>query len=154
MPHLTLPYSYASFTSPYGYVSYASLNFIISGSGIAITTGIKGDLEIPYDCTIIEARLLGDQSGSIVVDEPENLWDQLGQATCVSENDYREYFAGSKRACGIVVDKAWRFHEGITLTELRARLPGFVPPQSFKYLRSREVRSILATTPITPSETM
>ena len=41
---------------------------IIDGGGSAITTGVKADLLIPYACTITAARLLADQSGSIVVD--------------------------------------------------------------------------------------
>ena len=44
------------------------ISFIIDGGGAAITTGIKGDLEIPFQCTITAATLLADQSGSIVVD--------------------------------------------------------------------------------------
>lgn len=42
--------------------------FVIDGGGSAITTGIKGDLRIPYGCTINSATLLADQSGSIVID--------------------------------------------------------------------------------------
>jgi hypothetical protein len=42
--------------------------FIIDGGGSAITTGEKGDLTIPFACTINEWTLLADQSGSIVVD--------------------------------------------------------------------------------------
>lgn len=45
-----------------------SITFIIDGGGSAITTGIKGDLEIPFACTITRATMLADQSGSIVVD--------------------------------------------------------------------------------------
>ena len=45
-----------------------SLTFIIDGSGSTITTGIKGDLEIPFACTINRVTLLADQSGSIVID--------------------------------------------------------------------------------------
>jgi len=45
-----------------------SITFIIDGGGSAITTGIKGDLEIPFACTIVRATMLADQSGSIVVD--------------------------------------------------------------------------------------
>lgn len=33
-----------------------------------ITTGIKGDLYIPFACTISAVTMLADQSGSIVVD--------------------------------------------------------------------------------------
>ena len=45
-----------------------SITFVINGGGSAITTGIAGDLEIPFACTIARATMLADQSGSIVVD--------------------------------------------------------------------------------------
>lgn len=46
----------------------AEINFIIDGGGSAITTGVKGYIEIPFDCTIKSVTMLADQSGSIVVD--------------------------------------------------------------------------------------
>jgi len=46
----------------------ASIEFLIDGSGSAITTGVKGDLEVPFNCTINSATLLADQTGSIVID--------------------------------------------------------------------------------------
>ncbi|HEY4123758.1 MAG TPA: DUF2793 domain-containing protein [Rhizomicrobium sp.] len=46
----------------------AAITFVIDGGGSAITTGVKGDLLIPFDCTINSATLLADQSGSIVID--------------------------------------------------------------------------------------
>lgn len=45
-----------------------TITYVIDGGGSAITTGVKGDLEIPFACTIQRATLLADQSGSIVVD--------------------------------------------------------------------------------------
>lgn len=49
-------------------VDSGSITFIIDGGGATITAGIKGDLEIPFDCTINYVVLLSDQTGSIVVD--------------------------------------------------------------------------------------
>ena len=46
----------------------ASIVFIIDGGSLVITTGIKGDIQVPFACTITKATLLADQSGSIVVD--------------------------------------------------------------------------------------
>lgn len=46
----------------------SGINFVIDGGGSAITTGIKGDVEIPFDCTIEQVTMLADQTGSIVVD--------------------------------------------------------------------------------------
>ena len=45
-----------------------SFSLVISGGGVAITTGIKGDIEVPFDCRITKVTLLADQAGSIVVD--------------------------------------------------------------------------------------
>lgn len=49
-------------------VGTGSIEIVIDGGGIAITTGLKGYLSLPFAGTITEAKLLGDQSGSIVVD--------------------------------------------------------------------------------------
>ena len=46
----------------------AVIPFVIDGGGSAITTGIKGDIQIDFDCTINQVTMLADQSGSIVVD--------------------------------------------------------------------------------------
>lgn len=46
----------------------AAITFIIDGGGEVITTGQKGHLIIPFDCTITWATLLADQAGAIVVD--------------------------------------------------------------------------------------
>lgn len=45
-----------------------ALAFVIDGGGSAITTGIKGDVQVPFAGTITAVTLLADQSGSIVVD--------------------------------------------------------------------------------------
>lgn len=48
--------------------SVSSVTFVIDGGGNTITTGTKGYLEVPFQCTISVATLLADRSGSIVVD--------------------------------------------------------------------------------------
>jgi hypothetical protein len=55
-------------TGPSGGTLTRTIPFIIDGGGSAITTGIKGDLHIPFACTITAVTMLADQSGSIVVD--------------------------------------------------------------------------------------
>jgi hypothetical protein len=44
-----------------------SITFVIDGGGSAITTGIKGDIEIPFACTIDRATALADTTGTIAV---------------------------------------------------------------------------------------
>jgi hypothetical protein len=50
--------------------SSATIQFLIDGAGSALTTGLKGFLEVPFACTITAVRLLADVSGSVVV----NIW--------------------------------------------------------------------------------
>lgn len=45
-----------------------AIEFVIDGGGSAITTGVKGYLELPWACTISSVTTLADQSGSIVID--------------------------------------------------------------------------------------
>jgi hypothetical protein len=49
-------------------VGLAELPFIISGGGVAITTGVKGFLPIPFGATIIGWSIIADQAGSISID--------------------------------------------------------------------------------------
>jgi len=46
----------------------STINFIIDGGGAAVTTGIKGDIEIPFACTISQVTLLADQSTTTTID--------------------------------------------------------------------------------------
>ena len=46
----------------------AAITFIIDGGGGVISTGISGDVEVPFNCTIDRVTMLADQTGSIVVD--------------------------------------------------------------------------------------
>ena len=51
-----------------GTASPAGLSITIDGGGSAITSGIKGDIEIPFASTITAARIGADQSGLIAID--------------------------------------------------------------------------------------
>lgn len=45
-----------------------NLLFTINGNGTVLPTGVVGDLEVPFACTITGVTMLADQSGSVVVD--------------------------------------------------------------------------------------
>jgi cytoskeletal protein CcmA (bactofilin family) len=45
-----------------------ALVFILDGGGVAITTGIKADIRVPWACTITKQSVIADVSGSIVLD--------------------------------------------------------------------------------------
>ena len=49
-------------------IAVAVIGITIDGAGSAISTGIKGYIEVAYACVIQQVTMLGDQSGSAVVD--------------------------------------------------------------------------------------
>lgn len=49
-------------------IGTSAIEYVIDGGGSAITTGVKGVIEVPFACTITQVTLLADQSGSIVID--------------------------------------------------------------------------------------
>jgi hypothetical protein len=57
------------------------LEFVIDGGGVAITTGIKGYLEVPFACTVNTWTLLADVSGSITVDVYSDAYASYGTNT-------------------------------------------------------------------------
>lgn len=48
--------------------AHDTIQFIIDGGSSAITTGVKGDIRVPFDCVVQSWEIVADASGSIVVD--------------------------------------------------------------------------------------
>ncbi len=46
----------------------ASIEFLVDGGGGVLTNGVKGYLEVPFNCTITACTLLADVAGAIVMD--------------------------------------------------------------------------------------
>lgn len=66
----TMYVEFADMAAQIGGGGTSCITYVIDGGGSTITTGVKGDLYVPFACTIDDWTLLGDQSGSIVV----NVW--------------------------------------------------------------------------------
>ena len=46
----------------------AGINVVLGGGDSAISTGVKVDIEVPFNCTLKSCRMFADQTGSITVD--------------------------------------------------------------------------------------
>jgi hypothetical protein len=46
----------------------SSIEIVINGNGFVLDVGVKGYVEVPFDCTISKVTMLADQSGDVVVD--------------------------------------------------------------------------------------
>ncbi|MBY0313268.1 MAG: hypothetical protein K2W85_14460 [Phycisphaerales bacterium] len=73
------------------------------------------------------------------------LWRRVRGKCGVSQADFKGYFAGLDEGYAIEVCAPTPLHEPLTLEELRRRVPGFSPPQSYWYLndaRERDARLV------------
>lgn len=59
----------------------SAIEFVIDGAGSAITTGFKGYLEIPFNCTVTGWTLLADVSGSVTIDITSDSYANYGTNT-------------------------------------------------------------------------
>lgn len=62
------------------------------------------------------------------------LWQRFGSAACIDRVEFLSYFSGLDVGYAIVLSNAHRLKQAVTASRLKKRF-GFVPPQSFMYLR-------------------
>ena len=95
-------------------------------------------IRVPTDALIYASRPTMAIVGRCRVESidsftPTALWDAHGQSAGITRREFREYFRGAERAYGLMLSAPLRL-ESMHLAEVRRWWPGFVPPQSFRYL--------------------
>lgn len=82
--------------------------------------------------------------GSFVVEAvveagPNILWRRYGSRIGIGRDEFFHYLEGAETGIGIFVANAWRAPQSVCLDELRRMWPGFVPPQSYRYVDANEL---------------
>ncbi|MFZ5481171.1 MAG: GNAT family N-acetyltransferase [Myxococcota bacterium] len=67
--------------------------------------------------------------------EVGHIWSAHRDSVAVNEREFAAYFEGRPRGVAVVLRDFVPLPRPITLGEARARVPGFTPPQSYRYLR-------------------
>lgn len=80
---------------------------------------------------------------STVVASRTAIWTDYGPRSGITRQEFREYFAGATVAVAIIVGRARRLDEPLTLGELRRRSPGFHVPQSYRFVGTDELGVVL-----------
>jgi predicted transcriptional regulator len=70
--------------------------------------------------------------GNIIKDKPKNLWQRFNDVSGLDEAEFFEYFKDSETGFAIEIRNAEMYETPIDLEEA---IPGFVPPQSFRYVK-------------------
>jgi predicted transcriptional regulator len=105
-----------------------------------------GDLILLYASSPIRELLGVCTVAGVEVAPAHALWKKHGGQTGVRRAEFDSYFAGCVRAVAISLADVQRVTKPRTLEELRDRLPGFVPPQSFSYISYESARRLQVTT--------
>lgn len=104
-----------------------------------------GDCVVVYATAPTMAVVGSVKVRDLVSGTPESLWRLFGEAACgVPPAAYNAYFHGSPSAFGIVVTQPQRLPQTVSLMSLKGLIPGFNPPQIFRYLSDEDSRRILA----------
>src|SRR5574341_1866304 len=66
----------------------SGINFIMDWGGSVLSSGQKGHVSIPFDCTITEVALLADRNGNAIVDLWKDTYDNFppdgSDSICIS----------------------------------------------------------------------
>lgn len=71
------------------------------------------------------------------------IWRKHGSNTGISREEYEGYFAGLQSAVAIKLTDVQRLAQPRPLDDLRQRLSGFQPPQSYRYLDRTQVAALI-----------
>jgi predicted transcriptional regulator len=75
-----------------------------------------------------------------VVERPlADLWKMVKNKAGLSYREFMEYYRGVSTGIAIFFQKVWSFREPLSLEDLRNELLIFVPPRTFRYLRTHEL---------------
>lgn len=81
--------------------------------------------------------------GEIQAGHTNDIWRQYGSQTGVSRAEFDDYFNGLDQAVAITLINIHRLDQPRPLSDLRHRLEGFQPPQSYRYLDSTQVAALI-----------
>lgn len=70
------------------------------------------------------------------------IWRDHGPRTGITRKEYDNYFTGLDQAVAISLVNIHRLQQPRPLTDLRRRLAGFQPPQSYRYLDSAQAAAL------------
>lgn len=79
----------------------------------------------------------------VVTGTPQKIWNKYRDDVGITLHEFNSYFEGSSVACAIFLSDVRRVVPALKLSELRARLESFHPPQFFKRLHKNSPELLL-----------
>lgn len=99
----------------------------------------KGDLVIVYSTTPDKAVIGICKVSKIIKLSPKKMWQTHKNYLGIDKKRFDEYYENYELAIGIKLSSICPLSSKIQLTKIRKILPGFQPPQTFKYFNKPQV---------------
>ena len=72
---------------------------------------------------------------NIIKDNPKLLWQSIGKKTGISKQEFQDYYKENNNAYGIELKEVKNLlKNSIKLDSLKNMIPGFMPPQTYRYI--------------------
>lgn len=71
--------------------------------------------------------------------DPESVWSEVASRAGVAKAEYDAYFEGCGIAHALELSDVWEHEAPVEIDRVRRALPGFRPPQSWRYVREPEL---------------
>jgi predicted transcriptional regulator len=79
----------------------------------------------------------------IAAGDPQAMWSKVRSTAEITQPHFISYFDGARTAYAIRISKAQLLVNPISLAEIRLGLPGFHPPQVYRYLTHDQVERLV-----------
>lgn len=96
-----------------------------------------GDIVYVYATSPVKAVIGSFVCGTVVEGSPTRLWDDLGADSHTPRSYFRRYFHDARRAFAIEVQSPMSWARPLELDDVRAKIPGFWPPQSYRFVPTK-----------------
>lgn len=100
----------------------------------------NGDIVLVYASSPTMALVGGFEVDRVVGTSPTALWSKVKKSAGLTKDEFSDYYNGSSNAYGIFIKKPWYFETPLALQNLRKKLDGFHPPQSYRYVSMQEAQ--------------
>ncbi len=100
----------------------------------------KDVLVLVYASTPIKSLVGAFRVDKVIEASLNSLWNNVKEGAGITRGEFLNYYRGATKGVGIFFKDFWRFPEPIGLELLQERCD-FLPPQSFRYAKTKELRS-------------
>ncbi len=100
----------------------------------------EGDLVLLYVSSPTKALMGAFQVKDVLHDTPAKLWRKTGHQTGITRKEFDFYYSDLPYGFAILASQVWKLEQPISLSRLRQRWVRFTAPQSYRYIRLRDLR--------------